>query len=170
MLYMEKACASLHQMENLPSLESIISSLHDCRERKNIMHAMKVYIDICEGGFDAHTQIANYLIPTLVQCKSLRAAENVFNKLLNRNEYCWTSLLHGYVECGQSQHALYLLKRMEDDYVQPSKHTLSILLKASAKLRRVEEGQELHAMIVEEGFERDSFVGISLMNMYAKCG
>ena len=55
--------------------------------------------------------------------------------------------------------------------VAPNNFVVYVLLKACAKLKDVENGQQIHADIDgNRALESNAFVGTSLMDMYSKCG
>lgn len=89
----------------------------------------------------------------LVNVGSMHDAQKVFDRLVYRNEYSWTSLITGYVECGESHHALNLYQKMQKDCVQPSGYTFVAVLKACASLNDAERGQELHAELARKGWK-----------------
>ena len=69
--------------------------------------------------------------------------------------------------------ALKLYKKMGliSSTFYPSGHAYIALLKACIALNDIESGKKLHADISSTRLlERDTFVGSSLVDMYAKCG
>ena len=85
--------------------------------------------------------LENFLVSLFVDCGSILDAQQVFDRLIYRNEYSWTSLIHGYMYCGEWEYGLSLLPKMLDDGNQPSKHTFVALLKGCARLQNLEQGQ-----------------------------
>ncbi|KAH7438941.1 hypothetical protein KP509_04G038000 [Ceratopteris richardii] len=96
-------------------------------------------------------------------------ALQVFHKLAFRKEYTWTSLIQGYVQSGNGKAALDLLPKMWEDNVSPSHYTYLALVKACSAMGDLARAKEVHAEIVQEGFEVDTFVSNALIDMYAKC-
>ncbi|KAH7289064.1 hypothetical protein KP509_31G055900 [Ceratopteris richardii] len=105
----------------------------------------------------------------LITCGDVYTAQQVFEKLTSQAEHAWTSILHGYVECGEPHLALKAFQHMKAGRVRPSTHTFVVLIKACEDLRDLERGRELHAVVVCCGYETDPFVNNSLLCMYAKC-
>lgn len=52
----------------------------------------------------------------------------------------------------------------------PDHYTFPFVLRASAELPCLPLGQSVHSLCLKHGYERDRYVGSSLVNMYAKCG
>lgn len=153
-----------------PSIESITLILQKCRKEKNSSFALQLLVYIHNFGLEDHKVVGNYVVPMLVECGRMACALSMFHKLVDQNEFTWTSLIQGYIDCGESQQALDLFQKMQDGCVQPSIYTLQSLVKACARLKCVETGREMHMNIVKEEFEKDLIVGNTLVDLYAKCG
>lgn len=166
----EEIPCSLEPADRLPSVDNLICILQKCRKRKNLAYAKCVHVRLCGYGLESHRVLGNYVVPMFVECESLLDAQQVFNRLVWRNEFSWTILMQGYLDCGKAQHALDLFVPMHEDSIHPSTHTFVVLLKCCAKLTCILRGQEIHTDIIKEGFERVLFVGNMLLDMYAKCG
>ncbi|KAI5072875.1 hypothetical protein GOP47_0012981 [Adiantum capillus-veneris] len=160
----------LEQFGDLPSLEKYTSILHRCRKDRNLAFANHLHTHLCGNGLEAHKTIGNHLVPMFVECGSAINAQQVFNRLTYLNEFSWTSLIEGYIDSGNVQHALSLYERMKENHVSPSKFTFMALIKACSKLKCLAKGREMHIAIVQEEYESDHFIGSSLIGMYAKCG
>eukprot|EP00250_Pteridium_aquilinum_P031438 c43613_g1_i1 orf=3-827(-) len=172
MLTLQDASSStLHGATDLPpSVENLISILQKCRRTRNIVDAKFAHSLVCSNGLETHVAIGNQIVPMFVECKSVRHAEQVFEKLEYVNEFSWTSLLSGKSECGELEHALTLYSKMQVDDVCPSCHTFVALLRACARERDLKKGREVHLEVVEMGFERDLYIGSALIDVYCKCG
>lgn len=151
-------------------MESLICILQGCRKKKKLVYAKHVHACVCNNGLETRGQLENYLVPLFVECGSMLDAQRAFHRLANRNEYSWTSLIQGYMEYGDPEHALELFQDMQEDRVSPNKYTFIALLKACAMLNNIDTGRQIHAQIAQEAPEIDVFVGCALVNMYAKCG
>ncbi|KAH7443629.1 hypothetical protein KP509_02G042700 [Ceratopteris richardii] len=115
--------------------------------------------------------VSNTLVDMYAKCGLLDAACIVFNELPTRNIAGWTALISGYADCGQSEEVLKCFDLMEAEGVTSDSMSLACSLKACSNLTLANKGQELHAEIERTGFiVKDAFIGISLVNMYAKCG
>ncbi|KAK2986968.1 hypothetical protein RJ640_004929 [Escallonia rubra] len=57
-----------------------------------------------------------------------------------------------------------------DELVEPNRFTFPSVLKACAQSGRVEEGKQVHGMVVKIGLEDDEFVLSNLVRMYVMCG
>ncbi len=110
------------------------------------------------------------LVDIYVKCRSMEDAWRAFNRMPSRNGVTWNAMLFGHVKCGQGEKVLELLQQMQQEGVQPDPVTFVGVLNACASAVTLEEGRCAHEQIIQSGFESDSFVGSSLVNIYVKCG
>eukprot|EP00250_Pteridium_aquilinum_P028960 c38194_g1_i1 orf=1-486(+) len=59
---------------------------------------------------------------------------------------------------------------MQHTGIFPNRVTLLSSLKACSSIRAIKEGQNIHAEVVKQGLDSDSFIGNSLVDLYANCG
>eukprot|EP00250_Pteridium_aquilinum_P009302 c18581_g2_i1 orf=523-1194(+) len=123
-----------------------------------------------DNNVEVHPVLGNYLVSTLIDCGDLLAAGQVFDRLPCRSQYSWSSLIAGYIDCGESQHAFRLYQKMQDEGIQTKNFMYRALLKGCTELKDFETGRKLHASIVEGGLEKDAYIGSAVVDMYGKCG
>jgi pentatricopeptide repeat protein len=97
-------------------------------------------------------------------------AQNLFNRMPERNVFARSAMILGYVKCGQGQRALELSRKMLEDGVEPNPITFVGMLNACASEVALEEGRSVHQQVIAKGYECDTFVSSSLIDMYVKCG
>lgn len=151
-----------------PSLQNIVFTLQECRKNKDLAYGKCMHMHLCNYGLEAHTSFGNHLVPMFLECGGFQDAKKAFNKLVYPNEHSWTSLIQGYIVHGELQFALHLFQKMQEDCVHPTEYTFVPLLKACARLKCVVRGKELHAEIIQRGFDNDAVLGNTLVDMYAK--
>ena len=157
-------------MAEVPSIASLIFNLQRCRALKNLDYAKHLHAFACNNGLDSHSVVGNHLVPLFVDCESVCEAQKVFNRLIDKNEHSWTSLIYGHVQYGKPKLALDLYQEMQDHGIDSSSFTLVALLKAFSQLKDIDCGREIHSQIAHKGFDREDSVGSMLVNLYAKCG
>eukprot|EP01018_Ginkgo_biloba_P001467 Gb_24928 [translate_table: standard] len=97
-------------------------------------------------------------------------ALKLFRKMPERNVVSWTALIAGYAQNGSSEEALTIFRQMQLACVKPNSKTFASVLPACATMAALEQGKEIHEVVIRTGFESDVFVGSALIDMYAKCG
>ncbi|XP_027148181.1 putative pentatricopeptide repeat-containing protein At1g77010, mitochondrial [Coffea eugenioides] len=116
----------------------------------------------------------NLMIPGLVKARELDVACGLLNVMPRKNGIVLNSLMHGYVRNGCPYSALMLfrdcLKLELGEGVCRDNFVLATAISACADLGSLDYGKQIHTHIIVSFVERDSVLGSSLVNMYAKCG
>ncbi|KAI5068910.1 hypothetical protein GOP47_0017255 [Adiantum capillus-veneris] len=165
-----EAADLLDWMVKVPDVNDIMSIVQKCRKEKDLSRAKRVHLQMCDHGLEAQNVLANHLVTMFVCCGDMPLAQQAFQRLDERTEIAWTSMIQGFYEREEFLLILELFEAMQVNCVHPSSFTLVTLLKSCTKLRKSDKGKKIHAEIIQQGFETVSFVGNSLVDMYAKCG
>eukprot|EP00250_Pteridium_aquilinum_P021020 c25013_g13_i1 orf=2-1669(-) len=166
---------ALHLYQNMqedgvhPSSFTLVALLKSCASSQDIQTGREIHMDVMQKGFDTDLFVGSMLIDMYVKCKLTAEAWEVFARIAIRDVVLWTSLIAGFAEHGPAHMAFKCFKQMQHEGVSPNVFTFSCVLKACGNIGAVENGQGIHEEIVLKGFERNSFVGKSLVSMYVKC-
>ena len=131
---------------------------------------MEVHAHIIDAGFQSHVCVGNALVNMYAKCGSISKARQVFDEMGKRDIISWTALIEGYVQHGHCEEAFEVFRQMQQVGLKPDQITYISILKACACSTALERGKEVHAHIIDAGFQSDVPVGNALINMYAKCG
>ncbi|KAI3892415.1 hypothetical protein MKX03_012633 [Papaver bracteatum] len=113
----------------------------------------------------------NYELKKLIETGHIDDARRMFDKLPQRDEISWTTMISGYVRASNVSEALTLFSRMwVDRSVVIDSFVLAIVLKACGCNSELNYGRLVHGYSVKTGFVISVFVGSALLDMYAKCG
>ncbi|KAI5059863.1 hypothetical protein GOP47_0026182 [Adiantum capillus-veneris] len=124
-----------------------------------------------EGLLERDLVVANALLDMYATCGYFKQAKQMFNKHLVRGVISWTSLIAGYAKHNHSVDALFCFEQMQHEGIFPNAATLVCALKACGSVGAIEKGQEIHARAsILQLLEGNSYIGNSLVDMYAKCG
>lgn len=110
------------------------------------------------------------LVDMYGKCGLMQLARLVFDRMDERNYVAWDALLSGYVEDGQVDLVLDILRRMESANIKPNQHTFVNLLKLCGNRRFAEYGRQIHAHAIKVIHEMNVVLETELIDMYAKCG
>ena len=112
----------------------------------------------------------NILMKAYIKEACLDDARRVFNTMPCHNVVSWTAMIAALSHGGYGQEALMLFYGM---YVRgnvvPDSLTFLRALDACSTISALVVGQEIHASIVEQGFDQHVVVGTALITMYGKC-
>ncbi|XP_024543298.1 pentatricopeptide repeat-containing protein At5g27110-like [Selaginella moellendorffii] len=123
------------------------------------------------GFFSSDGILHNGLVDSYAACGSLDDARRVF-ETSRRDVVSWNSIILGCVETGEPGMALELFSRMKhEQQVEPDVFTLVAALKACGScVPSTEVCKLLHAHVARSGFEANTVVANSLVDVYGKCG
>ncbi|KAJ8636138.1 hypothetical protein MRB53_010405 [Persea americana] len=134
-------------------------------EQGKQLHAHSVKL-----GFDSDLCISSGILDLYLKCGDTRDAYVVFGDISEPDEVAWTSMISGCVENGDDEYALLLYHQMRLLGVLPDEFTFATLIKACSCLAALEHGKQIHANAIKFDLVSDTFVGTSIIDMYAKCG
>lgn len=123
-----------------------------------------------ESGFWSHVVLRTALMDAYCKCKFLSLARDLFERMPEKNLYCWNILIKEHVEDSAYEEALLLFREMQYKGLTGDKVTMVSLLLACTHLGALEDGMRLHAFIMKKNIEVDVALGTALVDMYAKCG
>ncbi|CAK9183896.1 unnamed protein product, partial [Ilex paraguariensis] len=128
------------------------------------MHGLSVvsaFVDVFLGSS---------LIDMYTKCGRLENAQEVFDRIADRNIYCWTSLIAGYVQSNLFKEAIELFRDMQVVGVQADPATVACVVTACGHLGALDHGRWVHGYSERNGIELNLTVKSALIDMYSKCG
>ncbi|OVA08753.1 Pentatricopeptide repeat [Macleaya cordata] len=140
------------------------------------------HIDLLERSKDHSTQKTqvvphvdllgiNFHLKQLIKTGYLNDARSLFDKMPQRDEISWTTMISGYVSFSNASEALTLFSRMWVDPTIPiDPFVLALALKACGCNSELKYGKSIHGYSVKTGFVNSVFVGSALLDMYSKSG
>ncbi|GAV76076.1 PPR domain-containing protein/PPR_2 domain-containing protein [Cephalotus follicularis] len=122
-------------------------------------------------GFESDCYVYNALIDMYAKCGSLSSAEFLFTRTeFNKDKISWNVIISGYMQNGHAREAISAYNQMKLEHFRPNIVTIVSILPAMAYLSALREGMAIHACIIKMGYQSNTLVGNSLIDMYAKCG
>jgi pentatricopeptide repeat protein len=119
---------------------------------------------------DFRSAVSNGLIDMYSKCGDVIAARRVFDQMWGRDDVSWKTMMAGYVFNGFFLEVLKLFDRMKVEILKIDKLSAVSVLLASAEMRDLEKGKEIHDFAIQQGIDSDVLVATPIMTMYAKCG
>lgn len=153
-----------------PSVDMYRSVLSACSSRKALAQAQLVREHLGRVGFELTEYLGECLVDTLVKCGGIQEAVDVFQRLPNKTVASWRTVISGYSKARRVNEALEMYECMQQEGVEPGKHTLATIIKACGSMGNLEQGKRLHAEAWRLGVDSDLLVATCLIDMYAKCG
>ncbi|KAK4482466.1 hypothetical protein RD792_009623 [Penstemon davidsonii] len=97
------------------------------------------------------------------------SVRKVFEMMPIRDVVSWNTFIGAYVQNGMYEEALSSVRKMTTANFKSDSFTLSSVLPIFAQYVDVMKGKEIHGYTIRHGFDRDVFIGSSLIDMYANC-
>ncbi|XP_076916206.1 pentatricopeptide repeat-containing protein At2g34400-like [Bidens hawaiensis] len=94
----------------------------------------------------------------------------LFESCIIRDDVVLNTMISAYSHNQQGKNALKLFKKMHSESAGLSQHTLTSILDACGALTVVQQGKQIHALVMKMGSDQNSFVVSALIDMYSKCG
>eukprot|EP01018_Ginkgo_biloba_P009223 Gb_41641 [translate_table: standard] len=151
-------------------LETYGFLLHKCSKTKALLQGKLVHAHMLKTGIKPNTYVETKLVIMYVKCGSLVDARSVLNKMQKHNVFTWTAMIGGYAKHGYCEEAIVVFRQMQMAGVNPCSFAVAGVLPACANSAALEHGRELHAFVIQCGFESDVYVSSCLVDLYAKCG
>ena len=121
-------------------------------------------------GVEPDVFLGNSLVNMYAKCGIVDTAQQVFNKMPQRDVVSWNMLIAGYAHQRQFEEAVKLLERMVQEGTRPDNYTFVSILNACADPKTLGKISGIHAQLIKAGFELDLRVGTALIKAYLKCG
>ncbi|KAF8704126.1 hypothetical protein HU200_031617 [Digitaria exilis] len=147
------------------TLSSVLPIFAECADVKR---GMEVHGFVIRHGFDKDVFVGSSLIDMYANCNRTDCSVKVFHNLPARDPILWNSMLAGSAQNGSVEEALGIFRRMLQTGVRPVPVTLSSLIPVCGNLASLRLGKQLHAYVIQGGFEDNVFISSSLIDMYCK--
>lgn len=152
------------------SAQAFVALFKACSVMKDLQEGCNLHIEVARNGLlESNCFIGSALVHMYAQCGLLAKAEAVFHDLVLRDMVLWNALISGYAHHGVGEKAVLCLQQMENEGFSPDAVTLVSTLTACCGIREITNGQEIHSEVLQRGFESESVVGNTLIDMYMKC-
>ena len=171
--HVKEAFTLFRQMQRVgptPDHVTYLSILNACAFPTALEYGKEVHAHIIDSGFQSYLRVGNALINMYTKCGSVRDAWLVFDGMGTRDIISWNAIIGSYAQADHCEEAFKIFHQMQRAGLKPDHITYMSIMRACACPTALERGKELHAHIIEAGFQSHVCVGNALVNMYAKCG
>ncbi|EOA16032.1 hypothetical protein CARUB_v10004161mg [Capsella rubella] len=149
-----------------PDVITLINLLPACA----ILEGRMIHGYAIRRGFLPHLVLETALVDMYGECRQLKSAELIFDRMAEKNLVSWNSIIAAYVQNGKNYSALELFQELWDSSLVPDSTTIASILPAYAESLSLSEGRKIHAYIVKSRYGSNTIILNSLVHMYAMCG
>ncbi|KAL0865534.1 hypothetical protein Bca101_044652 [Brassica carinata] len=151
-------------LRSSPDESHFISLIHSCKDTVTLR---RVYAQILRRNL-----LSSRVVSQLVSCSSLLKSPDyslsIFRYSNEKNLFVFNALIRGLTENARFECSLRHFILMLRFGVRPDRLTFPFVLKSNSKLGFRWLGKALHAATVKDCVDCDSFVRVSLIDMYGK--
>ncbi|KAL1292963.1 hypothetical protein HN51_053530 [Arachis hypogaea] len=143
-----------------------------CNLSNTLFQTKQVHAFALIHGFLPHSiSLCASLILQYATFGNLTASLLLFQRtsLHSRSAFLWNTLIRAN-SIARVFDGFHTYNRMVRAGVKPDDHTFPFVLKCCSDFERVEKGKEVHGVVFKLGFDRDVFVGNTLLMFYGNCG
>ncbi|KAH7426993.1 hypothetical protein KP509_10G025600 [Ceratopteris richardii] len=124
-----------------------------------------LHTDTTIRGFTCDKLVSTALLTMYGTSGFQLEADNVFNRMLQRDTVAWNVMLNA-----QKENGILLFREMEQEDVTLDDGTIVCLLNSSGRIGSLEATNWLHFAVVCDGCDEMSLVATALMDSYGRCG
>ncbi|PIA28328.1 hypothetical protein AQUCO_07200173v1 [Aquilegia coerulea] len=161
--------SEIHRSNGFIDGSTLSCVLKACSCLSNQNFGKQVHCYCIKTRHEVNVSVGTSLIDMYMKTNGVYDGKRVFDEMPERNVVSWTSLLTGYTQNGLSNHAWELFVQMQMEGIKPNYFTFATVLAASSG-NMVEKGLQIYCQVIKLGFETNTFVCNSLVNMFSKSG
>ncbi|KAL1538960.1 putative pentatricopeptide repeat-containing protein, mitochondrial [Salvia divinorum] len=132
--------------------------------------ALCVHACVYKLGYGSDAFVGTSLIDAYSVFGAVNFAKEVFKGIVDRDMVCWTGMVSCYAENDCFEDSLDLFNQMRSAGLMPNNYTFASVIKACIGLENAELGKCIHGCVIKTCYEMDSYVGVSLLDLYTRSG
>ncbi|XP_058760416.1 pentatricopeptide repeat-containing protein At4g33170-like [Vicia villosa] len=155
----------------LPDQFTIASVLRACSSlEESYCLGRQVHTCALKTGVVLDSFVSTALIDVYSRSGKMEEAELLFHNRDGFDLASWNAMMHGYIVSDNYHEALRLFGLMHACGEKADQITLANAAKASGCLVGLQQGKQIHAVVIKMRFDLDLFVISGILDMYLKCG
>lgn len=125
----------------VPDEATMVIVLSACAEIGNLSLGKLVHSQVIESGMVLNCKLGTALVDMYGKCGDVSYASLVFNRMVHRNVWTWSSMITGFAQHGFAREALEIFREMRNYSIKPNHVTFLGVLCACSHGGLVEDGQ-----------------------------
>ncbi|KAL1206960.1 Pentatricopeptide repeat-containing protein [Cardamine amara subsp. amara] len=159
----------MREMGNQPDEYTVSTVLSICSDLRDLCKGKQAIALCIKMGFFANSIVLGAGIDMFSKCNRLVDSVKLFAQLEKWDLVLCNSLVGSYSWHGFGEDALSVFVLAMRQSVRPDKFTLSSIL-SSMNVVMLDQGAQVHSLAIKLGFDLDTAVATSLIEMYFKTG
>ncbi|XP_022765896.1 putative pentatricopeptide repeat-containing protein At5g09950 [Durio zibethinus] len=153
----------------LPDEFTVSKVITVCTNLRNLDRGKQIFALSVKVGFISNSIVSSALIDLFSKCNILEDSVQLFEEVEYWDSVLCNSMISSYARHGSQDDALLLFQLAMREDCRPTEFMLSSAL-SCVTILSVEQGYQLHSLVIKSGFESESIVASSLVDMYSKIG
>ncbi|KAM7506351.1 hypothetical protein LguiB_005255 [Lonicera macranthoides] len=143
--------------------------LQECIFRKDFKKGRRIHSQMVIVGFAPNEYLKTKLLILYAKAGDLGTAHLLFDNLLTKSLISWNAMIAGYVQKGVEKVGLSLYYKMRQCAIIPDQYTFASVFRACATLAILEQGKQVHSVLIKSHIIVNVVVNSALIDMYFKC-
>ncbi|CAN0906532.1 Pentatricopeptide repeat-containing protein At1g19720 [Linum grandiflorum] len=140
-----------------PNQVTMAVAISVCAYMRWLNDGLEIHAFAIKMGFiDDGVLVGNSLIDFYAKCEKLEAAQEVFDMMVEKDDYTWNSMIGGYIEAGYYRKAYEIftkMQRMEKDAkTKPDAASWNALIAGYSKTGQQEKAVRVFRQMLSSGF------------------
>ena len=135
-------------------------------------HCKQVHCRIIREGLESNSYLEVTLVTVYSECSSSSLED--FNKVCSGvtrwDQISWNAVIGGLSNLGNGEAALKCFSKMRQAGIDMDLFTFTSVLRAIGMISTLDEGKQIHALVLKAGYGSNLNVQNGLVSMYARCG
>ncbi|KAK2967094.1 hypothetical protein RJ640_007409 [Escallonia rubra] len=165
-----KQFCSMIGMGHSPDGFTMSTAITACTNLRDLDKGKLVACLCIKLGFLSNTIVSSSVIDLFSKCNRVEDSVRIFEERDVWDSAVCNSMMSSYAWHALEENALQTFVLALRENLRPTEFTLSCVVSCASVFCPVEQGSQLHSLVVKLGFESDSIVASSLVEMYCKYG
>ncbi|KAL8216956.1 hypothetical protein R6Q57_023793 [Mikania cordata] len=144
-------------------------ALKACSAIGDVELGKRIHERVKSEVLDNDVYVCTALVDFYTKCGLLGDAQQVFDKMSNKDAVAWNAMIAGSSLHGLYDKTIQLVKEMQVAGLRPNPSTVVAILPAIREAGKLMIGKSIHGFCLRRRFDVDVVVGTGLLDMYAKC-
>ncbi|GKA11362.1 pentatricopeptide repeat-containing protein [Tanacetum coccineum] len=154
-----------------PNCFTYVSVISGCTEQESVFKCGELlHAHVVRLGHESNDFVISCFIDYYSKCGRMDKAVMLFEACAIRDTVLLNTMISAYSHNLQGEDAIQLFMKMRNENVALSEHALTSVLDACGALTVLQQGRQVHALVMKMGSDGNTFVVGALINMYSKCG
>ncbi|PWA40346.1 Pentatricopeptide repeat-containing protein [Artemisia annua] len=167
-MYMIREMLALGHKADHITYNSLLTSFCNV---KDMIHREQIHCRVIKEGLESDLYIAISLVTVYSQCGgSLKDFYKICSTVDIKNNISCNAMISGFSNLGSCKEALNLFSEMRQAGIDIDFFTIASVLKVIGATPAVEEGRQVHGLIVKSAYDSNIYIQNGLISMYSRIG